>query len=202
MNQAEMLKGRPHNCAQSRLLLGCGMLSLAGLGLPLASKGSYDVSILMLADYYRLSFSNALPLVLGIVAPLTLCLAIRDARGAFENAAAWCLVLGLSGLAVSSLGYFEGVHHIRIFGSSCMPQAGENDPLAKAGIGWGAVSHMVAYAAMTASGMQRMLRPASGACQATWHGVVCMKFIEGRPNNLINQEVTEGSKHEVFRVHA
>lgn len=162
MNQAEIMEGRSHDYAQPRLLLGCGMLSLAGLGLPLASKGSYDVSILMLADYYTLSFSNALPLTLGILAPLTVCLAIRAARGAFENAAVWCVALGLSGLTISSLGYFEGVHHIRIFGSSCMPQAGENDPLAVAGIGWGAILHLVAYAAMTAGGMQRMLRPVSG----------------------------------------
>jgi hypothetical protein len=170
MNQAEKIKGRPHHHAQPRLLLGCGMLSLAGLGLPLASKGSYDVSILMLADYYRLSFSNALPLLLGMLAPLSVWLAIRDARGAFEDVAAWCFVLGLSGLAISSLGYFEGVHHIRIFGSSCMPQARENDPLARAGIGWGAVLHMAAYAAMTASGMQGMLRQESRACQATGQG--------------------------------
>jgi hypothetical protein len=157
MNQANLIKGRSHN---SRLLLGCGMLSLAGLGLPLASKGGYNVSILMLADYYSMSFSNALPLALGILAPLTVYLAIRDARGAIDNMAAWCLVLGLSGLAISSLGYFEGVHHIKIFGSSCMPQARENDPLAKAGIGWGAGLHIIAFATMTVAGMRRALRPA------------------------------------------
>lgn len=153
-----MLKGYSHNYAQSLFLLGCGMLSLAGLSLPLASKGDYNVGILMLANYYMVSFSNALPLVLGIFVLLTVYLAIRDARGLVVNMAAWCLVLGLSGLAISSLGYFEGVHHIKVFGSSCMPQARESDQLASVRIGWGAVLHIIAYAAMTVSGIQRMLR--------------------------------------------
>ena len=159
MNQAEMIGGYSHNYAPPLFLLGCGMLSLAGLGLPLASKGGYNVSILMLVDYYMVSSSNALPLILGILAPLTVYMAIRDARGLVVNMAAWCLAIGLSGLAISSLGYFEGVQHIKVFGFSCMPQAGESDPLAKARIGWGAALHIIAYAAMTVSGMQRMLSP-------------------------------------------
>ncbi len=143
------------------------MLSLVGLGLPLASKGDFGVSILMLANYYLLSYSNAMPLVLALLAPLAVGLAIRAAvRGASENLDLWCVAIGLSGLSISSLGYFEGVQHIRIFGSGCMPQTPENNPLAQPGIGSGTVLHMVAYAAMTAWGMRNVLRPPSerGQC--------------------------------------
>ena len=131
--------------AVSLIVMALGLVSAAGLWLPVAAKGPFGVTVRYLAELGYASPLAVIPMGLFAVGPLVILIGLFALTGRLRTMTPWLFALGSVGLLLSAHGVLEGIDHIRAFENSCMPLRGAADLDAPIGLGVGGTMQLVAY---------------------------------------------------------